>query len=204
MEEIRKNISQNITKLRTNAKLTQAELAERLAYSDKSVSKWERGEAVPDIYVLSKIAELFDVNVDYLLHHHSPESKPATRGEIAKHNHLIISLISLLGLLIVVTVAFVAIWATSGKVMWISYIIALPIALVLMLVFNSLWFDRKNNFYIISLLIWSLLTAIYLSLLVFGRRNLWLIFVIGIPAQIVTILSFDIVPKNGLRRKARQ
>ena len=49
----------NIIKLRTEAGLTQAELGEKLNYSDKTISKWERGEAIPDAYVLTQMAEIF-------------------------------------------------------------------------------------------------------------------------------------------------
>ena len=45
-------IAKNIVLLRTGERLTQAELAERLNYSDKAVSKWERGESLPDIAVI--------------------------------------------------------------------------------------------------------------------------------------------------------
>ena len=55
MEDIKKIISKNIQTLRKDADLTQSELAERLNYSDKAVSKWERGESVPDIVVLKQI-----------------------------------------------------------------------------------------------------------------------------------------------------
>ena len=64
----REIIAENIVTLRKNAGLTQAELAERLNYSDKAISKWERAEAVPDVLVLAQLAELFGVTVDYFLH----------------------------------------------------------------------------------------------------------------------------------------
>lgn len=192
MDVLRKNIAANIAKLRTNSKLTQAELAEKLSYSDKSVSKWERGESVPDIYVLSAIANLFGVTVDYLLEEHKPEEKVITKGEAVTRNRKIITLISLLGFLLLVTVAFTSVWAVTDTFFWIAYVISVPITFIILLVFNSIWFNRHNNLYLISGLIWSSLAAIYLSLLVFFDKNLWLIFTIGLPAQIVTYLCFRI------------
>ena len=59
MEDIKPIIAKNITALRQGAKLTQIELAERLNYSDKAVSKWERAESIPDITVLKTIADMF-------------------------------------------------------------------------------------------------------------------------------------------------
>ena len=67
MEDIKPIIAKNITALRQGAKMTQIELAERLNYSDKSVSKWERAESLPDITVLKAIADMFEVPLDYLV-----------------------------------------------------------------------------------------------------------------------------------------
>ena len=67
MEDLKPIIAKNITVLRQNAKMTQFDLAEKLNYSDKAISKWERAEAIPDVSVLKSIADLFGVTVDYLL-----------------------------------------------------------------------------------------------------------------------------------------
>lgn len=196
MDDIKKTISANIAALRTNAKLTQAELAEKLGYSDKSVSKWERAESVPDIYVLKSISDIFDVTVDYILSPHQPDEKVATRKETARRNHRLITSISILGILLLATVAFTAVWSANGKALWLIYLDCLPLCLVVLLVLNSLWFERRNNQYIVSALLWSVLTAVYVSLLTAGTGNYWLIFIIGVPAQIVTILGFGI-KRNG-------
>ncbi len=57
-ERLKKNIAKNLSSLRKSAGLTQAELGEKLTYSDKSISKWERGDGLPDLLVLDKLAEL--------------------------------------------------------------------------------------------------------------------------------------------------
>jgi transcriptional regulator with XRE-family HTH domain len=67
-DKIKSAVAANISKLRVDKGLTQLQLAEMLSYSDKAVSKWERAESVPDIYVLKQIADMFGVTVDYLLH----------------------------------------------------------------------------------------------------------------------------------------
>ena len=67
MDQIKEAVAQNITALRTAAGLTQLELAERLNYSDKAVSKWERGEALPDVVVLKQIGDVFGVTVNDLI-----------------------------------------------------------------------------------------------------------------------------------------
>ena len=75
--ELKLTSASNIINLRTAAGMTQAELGARLNYSDKTISKWERGEAIPDAYVLTQLAEIFGVSVDYLLSSHDAWEPPA-------------------------------------------------------------------------------------------------------------------------------
>ena len=67
LEDIKRVIADNIALLRKGSGMTQIELAEKLNYSDKAISKWERGESVPDISVLKQIADMYGVTVDYLI-----------------------------------------------------------------------------------------------------------------------------------------
>jgi len=59
--------SEKLRSLRNKFNLKQVDFANSLSVSPQAVSKWERGENYPDIFVLKKIACLFDVSVDYLL-----------------------------------------------------------------------------------------------------------------------------------------
>jgi transcriptional regulator with XRE-family HTH domain len=67
MKDIKLTIAKNISYLRQQAKLTQLELAQKIKYSDKSISKWERGESLPDIETLAKLAQIFDVQINAFL-----------------------------------------------------------------------------------------------------------------------------------------
>lgn len=60
-------LSKNIYKLRSQHKMSQEDLADALGVSRQSVSKWENGNAVPDLDKLVKMAELFDVSLDHLV-----------------------------------------------------------------------------------------------------------------------------------------
>ena len=73
-ERLKKNIAKNLSSLRKSAGLTQAELGEKLTYSDKSISKWERGDGLPDLLVLDKLAELYGVTSSATI---PPRSRPA-------------------------------------------------------------------------------------------------------------------------------
>lgn len=190
MNDLKNVIAKNIAELRKACGYTQLELAEKLNYSDKAVSKWERGEAVPDIAVLKEIAELFEVSLDYLVeakHDEKQEPKQISKGKI--HNRGLITGISVLIVWLAATLAFVLIdiIAEELKISWLGFIYAIPVSMVVWLVFNSIWFKRHRNFLIISFLMWSALAALYLSLLLFSF-NLWQIFILGIPAQIIIFM----------------
>ena len=75
MEELKNVIADNLINLRKSNKLTQLELAEKLNYSDKAISKWERGESLPDIIILKQLAEMYGVSVDYILTEHTEDEK---------------------------------------------------------------------------------------------------------------------------------
>ena len=81
-EKLKYQIGANIAAYRKQAGLTQAGLAEKLNYSDKAVSKWERGESVPDVLTLMQLANQFDITVNDLLV--DPEALPGNPGTLEK------------------------------------------------------------------------------------------------------------------------
>ncbi|WP_228480101.1 helix-turn-helix domain-containing protein, partial [Streptococcus suis] len=70
-----KQLAQQIKNLRTTKNLSQDELAEKLYISRQAVSKWENGEATPDIDKLVQLAEIFGVSLDYLVLGKEPEKE---------------------------------------------------------------------------------------------------------------------------------
>ena len=201
MEDLKQIIARNITELRKARGYTQIELAERLNYSDKAVSKWERGESVPDIGVLKEIADLFSVTVDYLLQpeHEAPERAARKISSRRTKNRGFITGMSVLLVWLIATFVFVVlsmVLREKSAAAWLSFVYAVPVSMIVWLVLNSLWFRARRNFLIISLLMWSLLAAIYVSFLA-ASRNLWLIFVLGIPGQAIILLWSRIRFKTG-------
>ena len=192
MTDIKQIIAKNISTLRQDRGLTQIELAEKLNYSDKAVSKWERGESMPDIGVLVQIADLFEVPLDYLVRqeHSGTESIATPKGRTVKNRGFITGM-ALLLVWLAATVVFVILYRipnlnTAG--LWLTFIYAVPATMVVWLVFNAVWFDHKRNFLIISLLMWSALASLYLTLALLSIKNLWLLFIVGVPAQIIIAL----------------
>ncbi len=187
MADLKTIIAKNITDLRKSHGLTQIELAEKLNYSDKAISKWERGESVPEVGVLKEIADMFGVTLDYLVQkEHTAPTKPELKT--ATHNHAFITGMSILLVWLVATLAFVLVdIITDTFAHWLAFIWAVPASLIVWLVLNSVWFNRRLNFFIISLLMWTTLAALYISFLPFGV-NIWLVFVLGAPGQIIILL----------------
>ncbi|MEG1547535.1 MAG: helix-turn-helix transcriptional regulator [Clostridia bacterium] len=200
MAKLKSAIAKNIIALRKAAGLTQIELAEKLNYSDKSVSKWERCESLPDITVIQDIADLFGVTVDYMLVEEHP-AQAVTTGpahDAAKDkntNHLIIALLSASLVWLIATIVFVVfrfITIEENGIIWLVYVYAIPVTCVVLLIFNAIWGKRYLTFIILSLLIWSILSSVYLLLL---PANNWYIFLIGIPAQLITVLWANLRPR---------
>ncbi len=199
MEELKMVIAGNIGQLRREAGMTQLALAEQLNYSDKAVSKWERGESIPDVVTLKAIADLFSVSVDYLLRPDHPletdHKREYTRRQ--RRNHRIITVMSCVLVWLVACFIYtsVNIALPQEGMLWMVFAYSLPVTAVVLLVMNSIWGDRRKNFIIISVLVWTFLICVFLSALVFYQTNIWLVFIIGIPAQIIISLW------SGLRYK---
>ncbi len=199
MDEIKKNLSKKLLELRHQKKLTQLELAQKLNYSDKSISKWENGDAVPDIAVLKQIATFYEVSVDYLISDDT-EKKPENTlpNNSNNKNKIIITLLATSVVWIVATIIYVQlkIWAKIN--FWIIYIWALPVSFIVLVVFNAIWRKKKFSITLTSLLVWTLLLSIYLQFL---KYNIWVIFLIGAPMQIAIILWSQLNKNKSVKIK---
>lgn len=192
MDEFKKVVAGNITRLRTSMNLTQAQLGEKLNYSDKSISKWERGESIPDVFVLKKIADLAGVTVDYIINPHSDDEEiQPNKTEGRRYSRRFITLTVLAGIWALAVLLFVILWI-AGIVNWLIFVYAIPVSLIMLLVLNSVWGDRSWNLYIISGLVWGIICSVYLTAL---KYNWWQLFLLGIPAQIIIIFAFSIKRK---------
>jgi len=189
MRDLKPIIANNISELRKEAGLTQIELAEKLNYSDKAVSKWEHGDSTPDINVLCDIAEIFGVTVDYLTKADHSQEKEELELHVQRQNHFhkVITLICFVLVWFVATVVFVVLNLVTGNDLrtWMTFVYAVPVSFVVLLIFNSIWGAKKFNYFIISGIVWSILICLYLTML---KYNIWLVFIIGIPAQLIIYL----------------
>jgi transcriptional regulator with XRE-family HTH domain len=191
--DVKDNLAQNLTRYRKSLGLTQAELAEKLNYTDKAVSKWERGESVPDLFVLKKLADMYGVKIDTLISE-PKKDKPTLLKNISKKRTIIcLCCAGLVWLIAILCYSLLGIIDPSITHSWLSFIYAIPITCVILLILTAVWHKKLTNTIFISILIWSIILAIYLSLyflLPVTVNNLWMIFLIGIPAQALTIFWF--------------
>ena len=198
MYDVKPTVAKNIAELRQSAGMTQMELAEKLNYSDKAVSKWERGESLPDVSVLCEISRLFGVTVDRLITDSDDIVRDApvfaateeADDRKQKKNRAFITGMSVILVWLVATLVFVILDIVLGESVSahrLAFVYAVPASLIVWLVLNTVWFSPRRNFLIISLLMWSLIGAFVLTMTHFGF-NVLIILILGIPGQIIIIL----------------
>ena len=192
MEELKDVFAGNLIRLRTSAGLTQAQLAEKLNYSDKSVSKWERADAMPDLLVAKTIADLFGVTVDWMLTSHD-----AWDGKTAKvhYSSSTITGVALVGIWTLAILLFLILHWALHKLVWIVLLVAVPLSLVTLLVLNSVWRRERYHLLTVSLLVLSLFGLAWF-LLYQQISDIWSLVFLWVPAQLVVWLSFRIRRKK--------
>ena len=200
-EKLKKQLGANIASYRKSMGLTQAGLAEKLNYSDKAVSKWERAESVPDVLTLTQLAELFDVTVNDLLV--DPNALPEQTGKVEqvmsaavekamkrKANKRIILGLSSLLVWFVALLLFVILSSLDVPKSWIAFIYALPADAIVRLSLRSAWRDFRKNQWLVSGIMWGALLSVFMTLLLFFDFNFWKVFLLGVPGQLAIFLAF--------------
>ena len=204
MEEWKQTVAANLTALRKSHQMTQLQLAELLHYSDKAVSKWERGESLPDLSVMKQLADYYGITIDDFLYtpeeraarkqaenaapeepEQEPEQSPANNPR--RHNRLLIAGMAALLVWLIASMIYVVVDTVVPELAYSSFlfIYAAPITAVVCLVFNSIWFNPRWNYAIISVLVWSVLGALFFT---FYEQRIYKLFLIGIPAQLIILL----------------
>ena len=202
-------VAQNIFYLRTQNQMTQLELGEKLNYSDKAISKWERGDSVPDAYVLKRMSELFGVTVDYILTEHNEQerkvdTKPARIAKAMLANVIMIG-IATVALLVYIILAIFHINY------WQIFIYAVPAILIVGIVFSFILSNKIMGILSVSGLVWSILLVVYFALWSLRHEYAtWMILLLGIPIQLIVIFSFKmkisikLIPKEPIKNTQKQ
>ena len=193
MNSLRENVARNISDLRRKNNWTQAELAEKLNYSDKAISKWERAESMPDIEILYQMSQLFNVTIDYFCSEHgNPEKEQLSEDSAGLLKRRILQiLLWAVTLFFLGTVVFVyqKLDGNTWPGLWICFIWPVPVSCLLT---TMLFYRFRMHLavpFALSASLWTLLAALFLQGIVVGV-NLWLIFLIGVPLQLIIVLAF--------------
>ena len=212
IELVNARIAKNLIYYRKAVGMTQAEVAAKINYSDKSVSKWESGNGVPDVCILMQLAELYGVTVNDLVYEEPPQNaKPKTQGKRTGGLHFLIMLLSSGIVWLVATCVFVALCLWSpAPYNWLAFLCAIPVNAILLIVYASVWHYRLLNFVSTSALVWTTILVLFMALTAVTQHfnvdgsMLWMLFLIGIPLQVLEVLwvffRYLFVPKKSAKQ----
>ena len=213
-EELKLRVGSNIARLRRERGLTQAELAERINYSDKAVSKWERAESLPDVLTLLNLAEQLGTDLNTLTGcapeipapapepmpepapEPEPEPVPTPEPAVKKlarrytADKTVIQKLSSILVWVVALFLYMVLDAFGVKNLWLLFVVAVPVNAIVLLSLRSAWKLYGWNRILISIIMWGFLLTIYLLLLVVGKVNVWKILPMGLLGQAAILLWF--------------
>lgn len=158
-QELRERVGKNLTAFRKRAGFTQLEIADIINYSDKSVSKWERGEGVPDFYILTRLAELYGVTVnDFLADENQKVAYKRTKGTpLSRKSKLVITALAVMLVWVVATIVhyILSLCGVQGWPLGFVYYCAVPATAIVLIVFTTMWFGKIASGLSVSALVWS-------------------------------------------------
>lgn len=184
-ENVKEIIAKNLSALRKESKLTQQQLAEKINYSDKAVSRWENAETLPDIETLCKICDIYGVRFEYLLQ----KEQPKKNQYVVKNSltsRILITFIIICSFWIAATLTYTYVNVIFGVKVWTIFMWAIPLSAVVCEVCNAVFFRNKVfGCVLISIISWTAILSLYLQTL---QYNTWMLFIMGVPLQAVIIL----------------
>lgn len=179
MENIRQVVCENMIALRKAHKLTQLELSKKINYSDKAISRWEKGEVLPDYEVLDSLADVYGVNITYFFEKHETVEVKQKNSNASK----LLFLYILAGFVVitVATIIYVNLLVWKDINLWTIFVMAVPVTAVVLVYFNQKYAkNRIMRFVLFSIITWTLILSVYLLLI---EYNIWPLFIVGAPIQ---------------------
>lgn len=197
-------IGQNLQQLRKNKKMTQLELAEKFNYSDKSISKWEKGESLPGVEVLCELAEFYGVSLDYLTHVNNGENFPKPQKDKKENKvkiprmfpaHLVITLLSVAAVWFLGTILFVMLKIFASTNYYMAFMWAGVGSCIVLIIFNGIWGKMRYLFPVLTVLLWLALASLHIEIFTTTGINIWPVYFLGIPLQVLIILWGALIKK---------
>lgn len=182
--EIKANFAKNIRDLRISKKMNQSQFGEKISYSSKAVSKWENGDVLPDITTLKMLADFFDITVDDLI-----SNKNAVHESHRRLNHFLISVVSSALPYFVAAIAFLILTLVGFEKAWLSYIVAIPVSGIVLVVFASIWYKRIHVKFSTMYLVAGVGLA---TILILNFNYWWIILIITLILLALAFIFFSI------------
>lgn len=196
---VKKTVGENLAKLRKSRKLTQLEIAETFSYSDKAVSKWEKGETLPDIETLTEIASYYGVDLNYLVTEHNEDEQVPQHTTTS--NKIAITLLMISFVWILVTIIYMWLGQTGEGYYYQCFIWGIPSSFLIMILANMAWGKKEYGIIFHSFFLWTLITAVYCQFGDYGEaafQSTWVLFLLGAPIQ-ATIIMWAFIKGNPLK-----
>ncbi len=186
--ELKQIIAKNLIELRTKAGMTQLQLAEKLNYSYKAVSKWERAEAIPDLRVLIQISQLYHITLDELVSEHT--EKPIKPKMNLAQRRILICLLSTGLCFFVSAVVFMVLYLVPicRPYAWTAFLGAPLAASIVYTVFSCLWFRKLVCCISCSCIVWSMILAVHVLFAFIFVNLLDKVFIFYIAAGVFQVL----------------
>ena len=197
MNNLKDTVSKNITALRKANNLTQLELAKKINYSDKAISRWEKGEVLPDIETIQTLSEVFNVPMSAIIESNEelPKLVKPTKQEVLSQIFLICEIWAVL------SVVYAYLNISNGLNVWQIFIWGIPATALLLILQNR---KDKNNILLFiygTILAWSIITCLFLHML---DTCPWYFFILGVPVQGMLIVRFLFNYKQKIRLKTKR
>ena len=184
-------LAKNLAYYRKASGLTQLELAEKFNYSDKSVSKWERGEGFPDVFVLKSLADFYGITVDDFF---QSEHKAVKISQNKKRKQTYLKLLSIgLGWLVTIITFFLLNTLLGNSYPfkpWLTFIYGTLVTGIILVVWEFIYHNRFLRMIAASIIIWTSALSLFLTFLVVMNLPLPLLFVVAIPLEILEIIWY--------------
>lgn len=199
--DIKKIIANNLIELRKKNNLTQNDLAQKINYSDNAISRWEHGEVTPSIETLQQIADIFHVPLRSIIEDNAIEAQDYSFKK-QQMNRLAIILISVSVVWLLAIITFIFAQMFFNYTFWTIFLWAVPVATLVMYPFHKYWGRHIYKFVILSIFLWTLITAIFLQC--YSLKSwMWLIFILGVPIQVALAIWAFVKPKPKSDRRIK-
>lgn len=198
-ENFKTEFGNRLSAARKEKGITQQQLAEMINYSDKAVSKWERGEGVPDVLTLCDICEKLGTSPDFLCgtEHNKPEIK-SEKGKKKKVISTFVPAISVAGVFFICSVLYFVLKniPLTSEYAFLSFGLAVPVSFIVLLVLSFIWWHSRSQLICLSGLIWSVGISVYIIISRFFELHYSsYVFISCAILQIIAILVFVFVRK---------